>query len=279
MSQPVVLDEAAPIVEPVLDKAISPVDPIVEPVLNEEIPVIEPVLNEATSIVEPVDIAVEPAVWSPLEAAGLAVEPGLEVAVSPEEPVLGAASPAVEPFTGAAVPGVEPVFEIAAPVVEPGFGEEDLLGSGELSASGRLVDTLPASPSMISSHAPAVEAVEAWSTLPGSRPAPATSGEARNSSSHGSDSKTQPSKVGLLESRFGLFDRPSTIDGRHATVPGPTAAEYSQDQIPSAPFGFPSGAPPVGSSLGGSGPGAGGLYLLDILSLFLIPSWIGGGSL
>lgn len=279
MSEPVVLDEVAPVVEPVLDKAISPVDPIVEPVLNEEIPVIEPVLNEATSLVEPVGEAVEPAAWLPLEAAGLAVEPSLEVAASPEEPVLGAASPAVEPFTGAAVPGVEPVFEMAAPVVEPGFGEEDVLGSGELSASDKLVDALPASPSTISSHATAVEAVEAWSTSPDSRPAPATSGEARSSSPPGSDSKTQPSKVGLLESRFGLFDRSPTIDGRHATLPGPTAAEYSQDKIPSVPFGFPSGAPPAGSSLGGSGPGSGGLDLLDILSSFLILSWIGGRSL
>ena len=268
MSQPAVLDEVAPVVDPVLGKAISPVDPIVEPVLNEEIPVIEPVLNEATSIVEPVDEAVEPAAWSPLEAADLAVEPDLEVAVSPEEPVLGAASPAVEP-----------VFEMAAPVVEPGFGEEDVLWSGELSASGRLVDALLASPATITSHAPAGEAVEAWSTLPDSRPTPATSGEARDSSSPGSDSKTQPSKVGPTESRFGPFDRSPTIDVRHATLPGPTAAEYSQDQVPSAPFGFPSGAPPAGNSLGGSGPGAGGLDLLDILSSFLILSWIGSGAL
>jgi hypothetical protein len=294
MSQPAVLDEVAPVVEPVLDKAISRVDPIVEPVLNDtppviepvlnkEIPVIEPVLNETTSIaepvVEPVDEAVEPAAWPPLEAAGLAVEPNLEVAASPQEPVLGATSPAVEPFTGASVPGIEPVFEMAAPVVEPGFGEENVLGSGELSASGRLVDALQASPSTITSHAPDVEAVEAWSTLPDSLPTPATSGETRSSSSHGSGSKTQPSKVGLLESRFGLFDRSPTIEGRHATLPGPTVAAYSQDQIPPAPFGFPSGVPPAGSSLGGSGPGAGGLDLLDILSSVLILSWIGGRSL
>lgn len=276
MSEPVVLDEVAPVVEPVLDKASSPVDPIVDPVLNEATPVIESVLNEEIPVIEPVlNEAVEPAAWAPLEAVGLAVEPNLEVAASPEEPVLEATSPAVEPFTGAAVPGVEPAFEMAAPVVEPGFGVEDVLGSSELSASGRLVDTLSASPSTITSHAPAVKAVEAWSTLPDSLPAPATSGEARSSSSPGSDSKTQPSKVGLLESRFGLFDRSPTIDGHHATFPGPTAVAYSQDQLPSAPFGFPSGTPLAGSSLGGSGPGAGGLDLLGILSSFLILSWIG----
>lgn len=269
VTEPVYSEKVIPATAPILETAASTAEPVleeanraVEPVLNEAAPVTAPVLDEAASTVEPA------ASWPFQEATSPTVEPVLEGAISPAEPALEATPPLIEPSIGAAAPVVEPIFETVAPVVGPGFGEEIVREGDELFVPESITNATPAPPLPLSPHD---LAVEAWSTLPD------TPGSVQDSS-RGSTGETRTSRFGLSGARFELFDRSPMFDGSRAALLGPAATMAAEDRMPNPfPFKLPYGTPPLGSSLGGSGPGT-GLDLLGLLSLLLILSRVGGLS-
>jgi len=292
-----------PLVSPIRETATGAIEPVaeladeaVEPVLGSTTPVLEPVLGAAgsvtkpvlegtASLVEPVLEGVAPVVGPVLNETGPVVDPVLEEAaafVGPTNETIGLTVPLFDtPLSGAVEPTTTaPVFGPLVPAApEPIFGDAGgaLLTSP---AGATLTGDAPAALPAISS--PALGQV-AEDTKANPSPLTLTSSveeavSLRSAGEYGSPSKTFPEFSGspsrsLDGSLFGRLRAALLGSAANAVM----KKGVQEDRAPLLPFGLPAGAPPVGSSFGGSGFGI-GLDLLAALALLSVFLRVGSSS-